>query len=274
MRIECVLLIGIILLGAESDRLGAGGKAKDEEIVAAMDLTKLYTESGAAFDKKYKGKTVTVEGIVTGAGVKETSLDGKPGKVFLMIEGYKKPGDPVSHSVRCEESGPDFEGIRTGHKVRIRGTVQGHKDTLFAAELRDCKVVKVFADDYPPSKAARAEAKKLQGRWKIVGAEAAGTKLSAKQAGFDAISFEGYQVYLHQGDKSFSFGLVLDPEKSPKNMDLTGKGSLPCIYTLVKDELTLTLPGQKKEGGYLRANGQDTSKHTGLLLRAEREKSK
>src|SRR5262249_8136362 len=210
-----------------------------EDVVSALQLTKEYAENPAEFDKKYKGKTVTVEGTVSSASVKDVAVGGKPARTFLIIEGYNKPGEGP-FIVRCEESGPDFEGIRSGHKVRIKGTVQGHSPTLQAAELRDCKVVKVFADDYPPSKAAREDVKKLQGKWKITGAEAEGKKLDAKQAGFDAITFEGYNVHLHQGDKLYAFGLAVNPEKSPKTLDLLGgKVPLPCIYALEGDRLRL-----------------------------------
>src|SRR5262249_44624139 len=147
-----------------------------------------------------------------------------------------------------------------------------HSPTLQAAELRDCKVVKVFADDYPPSKAAREEVKKLQGKWKITGAEAEGKKLDAKQAGFDAVSFEGYNVLLHQGDKLYSFGLHGDQEKSPKAMDLRGgKAPLPCIYRREGGRLRLALPAAGKDG-FTRPETLDTTKTKALVLNAEREK--
>jgi uncharacterized protein (TIGR03067 family) len=237
-------------------------------------MMKVYAEDPAKFDKDYKGKTVTVEGRVSTTGVKLTAAVGTQtnAKTYLMLDGYTKPGSPVPYQVRCEESGPDFEGLHTGHKVRVRGTVQAHSDTSVAAELRDCKVVKVFAKDYPPSKAARAEVKKLQGKWKVVGGEADGKKLAAKQAGFDAVSFEGYQAYLHQGNQLLSFGLVLDPDKSPKAMDLVGGKTLPCIYTLEDNHLRLMLPPPVKGGDFTRPEGLDTAQHKGLVLDAERQK--
>lgn len=268
-----LFLLGITALAMLASDLGAGGK-KEDEVVSAEALAKLYAESPKEFNAKYQGKTIIVEGRVNGAGVKDSPLDGKVTKSFLMLDGFQKPGDSYSHLVRCEESGPDFEGIRVGHKVRIQGVVQGHKDTLVAVELQKCKVVKVFADDYPPSPAAREEVKKLQGVWKVLGGEAEARKLTPLQAGFDSIRVEGWQVYLNQGTKAFSFGLVIDPSKSPTTIDLTGKGSLPCIYVLDKDMWTLVLPGRDKAGMLVRPNGFDTTKHQGLLLRAQREKSK
>jgi uncharacterized protein (TIGR03067 family) len=267
-----LLLVGLAVLPFLSPRLGAGGK-EAEEVVTAEQLTKEYAENPAGFDKKYKGKVVTVEGVVTSSGVKLTAATGDkgPARTFLMMDGYRKPGSAVPFMVRCEESGPDFEGIRANHKVRIRGTAQGHNDTSVAAELRDCKVVKVFADDYPPSKSARAEVKKLQGTWKVVGGESDGKKLDAKQAGFDAISFEGYTAQLHQGTQVLSFGLAVDPDKSPKTLDLIGKATLPCIYALDGDRLQLALPASGKEG-FTRPKTLDTAQNKGHLLIAERQK--
>src|ERR1043166_2810769 len=174
-RLMCHLSIVLaMLVGSQASRpstLGLAGDKKGGDAVDAVALTKVYAENGADFDTKYKGKTVTVEGRVAGTGV-------KLGKAtFLMIDGYTKPGQPFSHQIRCEESSPDFEGIRIGHQVQIRGTVQGYSDTSVAAEMRDCKVVKVFANDYPPSKAAKADVKKLQGVWKVASAEANGKPL-------------------------------------------------------------------------------------------------
>jgi uncharacterized protein (TIGR03067 family) len=231
----------VLLNPGDATRLGAGDKKKIEPI-SAEQITRVYAEKPDEFNNVYTGKTVTVEGIVSNSGVK-----GDNGKVYLMIRGYTKPGARVAHSVRCLESGPDFEGIRQGHKVRIRSTVQPHKETLYAAELRDCTVIKVFDKDYPPTKAARLNAKKLRGKWKVVSAEENGKKLLGKQMGFDALSIEGYTIYLHQGNRAFAFGLAFDPEKTPKNLELTGgKAALPCIYSLEGDRLRLFLPGQKK----------------------------
>ena len=261
------LLVLLILASVHVVRVSGpvrAGDKKGDDIVDAVDLTKLYAENPAEFDKKYKGKTIIVEGMTGSTGV-------KAGKAtFLMIGGYSKPGQGYSHEVRCEQSTPDFEGIRNGHKVRIQGTCQGHSDTSVAAELRDCKVIKVFADDYPPSKATKAEVKKLQGKWTVTSAESGGKKLEPKQA-FEAVSFEGYTAYLHQGDKLLSFGVAANPEKTPKTIDLVGGKTLPCIYTLDGDKLRLALPALNKDGTFTRPTDFDT-KSGSLVLEAERAK--
>jgi uncharacterized protein (TIGR03067 family) len=265
------LLAGFSAVHLRSHRVGAGDK-EEPPALSAEQFTKEYADNPAEFDRKYKGKVVTIEGVVGSTAVKLSApADKAPGKTYLMLDGYRKPGAPVAHMVRCEESGPDFEGIRAGHKVRIRGTAQGHSDTSIAAELRDCKVVKVFAADYPPSPAARAEVKKLQGTWKVVGGESGGKKLPADQAGFDAISFEGYTALLHQGKQRLSFGLVLDPGKTPKRMDLIGKATLPCVYALDGDRLQLALPARDKDGSFTRPETLDTAQSKGHLLIAERQ---
>jgi uncharacterized protein (TIGR03067 family) len=269
-KLHVALAIGVAMIGtlvswAGLPLVNAGEKEKDK-VIAVLELTKDYAENAGDFDKKYQGMVVTIEGVVGTTGVKVA------GKTFLMMDGYTKPGDKYAHLVRCEESGPDFEGIRKGHKVRIKGTVQGHSETSVAAELLDCKVVKVFADDYPPSKSARAEVKKLQGMWKVVGGEAEGKQLGPKQAGFDAVSFEGYTVYLHQGNQLLPFGLALDPDKAPKTLDLLGgKATLPCIYASDGGKLRLVLPASAK-GGFTRPEGFDTTKTQCLLLNAEQQK--
>jgi uncharacterized protein (TIGR03067 family) len=215
----------------------------------------------------YKGKTLVVEGIVGRGLVK----DGET--TYLLLEGHTKPGDGYEHIVRCVETVPDFEGIRIGHKVRIRGTVQGHKENLNAVELRDCKVVKVFADEYPPSKEVRAEVKKLQGKWTVLSQEANGKKLQGAEAPFTAVSIEGYNVYLHQGKQTMHFGLALDLGKEPKHMDLLGtKATLPSIYSHEGDKMLLYLPALLKSGGFIRVGGFDTAKYGGILLRLERKK--
>lgn len=242
------------------------GQDKDEP-VAATELMKVYASGPAAFDKAYKGKTLTIEGIVSNSSVK----DGQ--KSFLMIAGYKKQGAAISNDVRCEESTADFEGIRVGHKVRIRGTLQGHSETSSAAELRDCKVVKVFADDYPPSKAVKEEVKKLQGPWKVVAMEANGKKLAGAEAPFTNLTVEGYKIYLHQGNQAMLFGVTFDLAKDPKQIDLVGaNASLPSIYALDGDKLQLFLPALLKGGGFRRSSGFDTVKNAGILLKAERQK--
>jgi uncharacterized protein (TIGR03067 family) len=238
---------------------------KQDDAVSAEELTKVYDKGAAEFDKAYKGKAIIVEGIVSLSGAKAGA------KSYLMIDGFRKPGESYVHRMRCEETA-DFEGIRAGHKVRISGTVQGHSE-ISVAELRDCKVVKVFADDFPPSKEVKAEVKKLQGKWKILSHEANGKKLAGAEAPFTAVEFDGYIVLLHQGKQYLQFGLKLDLAKTPKQMDLVGGRTLPSIYLLDGDKMQLFLPAVTKDGkGFVRAGNFDTAESAGILLKIERQK--
>jgi uncharacterized protein (TIGR03067 family) len=267
------LVLGLLLAGMGlhfgSPLRGAGGKEGDDTITA-MQLMKDYADSAAGFDKKYKGKVITVEGVVALTAVKKNEGDKT---TYLMMLAYTKPGTTEEYRVRIEESGPDFEGIRAGLKIRVRGTVGGHSELSIAAELTECKVLKVYADDYPPSKAVREEVKKLQGKWKVVSGEADGKKLTPKQVAFDAITFEGYSVTLHEGTKLYVFGVALDPGKTPKAIDLTGgKVLLPCVYALEGGKLQLVLPAAAKDGTFSRPPVVDSTKHMGLVVNAERQK--
>ena len=246
---------------------GAATAQDKDETIPAGTMMKVYASGAAEFDKAYKGKTVTIEGIVSNSSVK----DGK--KTYLMIAGYKKPGANFTNDVRCEESSADFEGIRIGHTVLIRGTAEGHSETSSAAELRDCKIVKVTGNDYPPSKAVKEEIKKVQGQWKVVAMEANGKKLEGAEASFTHVTFEGYKVYLHQGNQALLFGVTFDLAKDPKQIDLVGaNATLPSIYALDGDKLQLFLPALLKGGGFRRSSGFDTVKNAGVLLKAERQK--
>lgn len=257
MRIVLAAVITALVLPV------AGAQDKDAP-VSALELTKVYSQGAAEFDKTYKGKTITIEGVVSGAGLKDGA------KSFLMIKGYFKA--PISHDARCVETA-DFEGLRVGHKVQIRGAVHGHSEMSAAAELRNCKIVKVFADDFPPTAAVKEEVKKLQGKWKVLVHEANGKKLEGNEAPFTEVTIEGYNVYLHQGSSLLHFGLKLNLGKTPNQVDLVGsQATLPSIYALDGDMMQLYLAEVLKNGGFRRPGGFDTTKYGGILLKIERQK--
>src|SRR5579864_1525725 len=97
-----LLAVGVTMAGWTGSLGVAGDKDKDD-VISVVALTKDYAETPADFDKKYKGKSVTVEGTVSLTGARVGKM------TFLMMNGYTKPGQSYPHSVRCEESGPDFE---------------------------------------------------------------------------------------------------------------------------------------------------------------------
>jgi uncharacterized protein (TIGR03067 family) len=267
-----LLVCGLVSLGAggllaASARLAAGGKekGKGEPVVAAMELTKVYATDAAGFDKKYKGKEVLVEGVVTDANAEDS------GKRMVLLQGYQNPKEGFSYIVRVLADSK-FEGLRIGHKIRVRGVCQGYKETLAAAELRDAKLVKVFADDFPPSAAVKEELKKLRGDWKVVGAEAEGQKLTVKDVGVEGFHISGRQLRIDLTGKRHGYlGLVVDPGKTPRTMDWvnpSGKKTL-LIYELKGDRLRLAMPGPKSEK---RLASFDSAKTSGLIITAERAK--
>jgi hypothetical protein len=135
-RLRNVLLS--LLLAAVSVVLTAPSnpaRAGKETRVTAEQLAQDYSNNPATFNKQYKGKVVVVEGTVELAD----AVDARK-QHWLMLKGYQKKGNPVPTMVRCQYV-PEFKGLKEGQKVTVQGTCQGHSDTVFAAELVDCKLV-------------------------------------------------------------------------------------------------------------------------------------
>ena len=236
--------VGLAVLLTSSANRAADKEKGDAPVVLAEALAKEYATDPDAFDKKYKGRVVTVEGMVTHI-TRPGPLDKEP---FCVLAGYTKPGERFGVQVNCT-IGAGFEGVRIGHKVRVKGAVEGHSKTRLAAVLKDCTVVKVLADDFPPSKEAAAAVKTLQGKWKVTAVE--GTKATANQLGVEEIEVDGYQMVWRAftGKKEgvtgreILFGLSVDPAKKPKEMTLyLSAGSLPGLYELDGDKLRVCVP--------------------------------
>src|SRR5262249_54720367 len=115
IRLLCASVLALAAVGA----LAAGGDKKDRAVVAAVKITKLYAEDPAGFDKKYKGKTVVVEGVVALV----TALDKFEKHRFVMLEGYRKGKESSTYRIRCRDVA-EIDDLRIGHKVRIKGTCQ------------------------------------------------------------------------------------------------------------------------------------------------------
>lgn len=58
-----------------------------------------------------------------------------------MLKGFQKKGDPVDIAVRCKHI-PEFKGLEEGQEITVRGKCLPHKDTILAAELVDCQLIK------------------------------------------------------------------------------------------------------------------------------------
>src|SRR5262249_7610308 len=100
--------------------------------------------------------------------------------------------------------------------------------------------------DQPQDDVVQAELKRLAGTWAAVEFEAEGRKMSVKDLGGGAPlvqEYRGDRLMVKQGDKVMEEGTVrLDPAKSPKAMDVTGKRdgrevTLRAIYELTGDTL-------------------------------------
>jgi uncharacterized protein (TIGR03067 family) len=273
--VACGLFLGGGCLLLTSPDLAAGGKdkGKDGPAISAVQLTREYATDPAGFDKKYKGKEVVVEGIVKATHAHEV----QPRRRMILLEGYQKPKDPIGYIVRFPATA-EFDGVRIGHKVRVRGTCQGHKETLFAAELRDPKLVRVFGDDYPPGAAVKAALRQLRGDWKVVRAEAKGEKLTAKDIEVEGFAIEGRNLTLKLTENRVAdLGLVLDPTKKPATMDWVNPDDsrTRLIYELKGDRLRVGMPvSPKGPKGAKRPAGFDVAKEPVLVITAERAKAK
>jgi uncharacterized protein (TIGR03067 family) len=109
-----------------------GGPVK----VTAPELAKLYAEDQKKFDATYKGKQVIVTGEVHSSG-----YDPFDKKNWMMLKGFKGPDDLVETTVRFWTT-KEFEGLKAGDRVRMRGTVVGFQKAILAAELKDPKLEK------------------------------------------------------------------------------------------------------------------------------------
>jgi hypothetical protein len=131
-----LLLIVVGVFG--SSQLAAATPAEDKPIaVTAAKLAEAYATDPAAFDKTYKDKVVEVEGVVETPKAQDSTNK----KDYVMLHGFEKKGDVVPTLVRCELT-KELEGLKAGQAVRIKGTCRGHKKTVLAAEIVDCKLIK------------------------------------------------------------------------------------------------------------------------------------
>lgn len=234
--------------------------------VPIQEFTTLYGTNQEAFDEKYKGKDVVQEGIVGGI----THPDPVTKKVYAMLPGFHKAGEAVSFSARCVYD-PSFDDMRIGHKVQIKGTCQGYSKTSYSAELKNCKLVMVLDDDYPPSAKVKAVIKGLQGKWKVVKAEADGKERDAKMIGFEELIFENYRLEFRGGNRLVVWGAAPVADKETKAIDLhNGRGvRLPCAYALNGKALRLAIPASNPQG-IERPASFDSSKSRMLVLTAEK----
>jgi uncharacterized protein (TIGR03067 family) len=128
---------------------------------------------------------------------------------------------------------------------------------------------------------AAKEMKKLEGTWKVVAAEASGTKVPDDKLKDAVVIIKGDKLTLgDKGDKGAKdLVFKIDPSKKPKQIDLTDpkdkdKTALG-IYSLEGDELKLCIPlsppGKKDEK--TRPDSFETKDKKALIFTCKREKS-
>lgn len=136
----------------------------------------------------------------------------------------------------------------------------------------------------PPAVPAKTDWDLIQGTWQIVGLEAHGRPEPARNYQSNQIIFIKDRVILREwGYPPLEFTFTLDANRTPKTIDLTGKGVVVRgIYTLNGDDLTLsvglggmrpaefvTRPGSDSETFYLKRSRWERYSHRTLGVSVE-----
>jgi len=102
-----------------------------------------------------------------------------------------------------------------------------------------------------PDDAAKKDAQKLQGTWKVTGVIAAdGKKIPADEIPDVKLTFEDNKITHSQGGKEGAkFTFKLDPSKKPGTYELTGENGqvVKGIYLIDGDDLKYAAEGDGKE---------------------------
>lgn len=127
---------------------------------------------------------------------------------------------------------------------------------------------------------AAKEMKKLEGSWKVTATKVGGKSLPEKVFEGDRMVIKGNRLTMVSGEKkkgSLDFTFTIDPAKKPKHIDLTDavmKKTVPCIYALTGDELTICIPLVEKAKGEApkRPQSLDAKDKPQICFTAKREK--
>jgi uncharacterized protein (TIGR03067 family) len=115
----------------------------------------------------------------------------------------------------------------------------------------------LLAADAPNDDAVKKEKAKLLGTWKVASLEANGQKVPEEFIKDLRLVFTADALTRMKGDKAESgAGYRLDPSKTPKWLDMTGKTDgkdrvIPAVYALEEDTLKLCFPADYKKDGKL-----------------------
>ena len=110
-------------------------------VVSAEQLAKDYATDPKGFDKKYKDKVLIVEGVVQTPMAKDKDLTTGKETTWLILNGFKKAGDPVDTTVNFTGIA-DLKSVKKGDKVQVQGKCLEHSEKWYAARLEDAKLMK------------------------------------------------------------------------------------------------------------------------------------
>ncbi len=114
----------------ESKTVESPKKSEKEEAISisAAELFKNYKEDIDKADSEYKGKFLTVEGVVNDIN---KDIDGKP---YLTLKTDDRFGE-----VQCFfDKSATIESLKKGQTVKVNGKVLG---MMFTVILKECKLV-------------------------------------------------------------------------------------------------------------------------------------
>jgi uncharacterized protein (TIGR03067 family) len=101
-----------------------------------------------------------------------------------------------------------------------------------------------------PDEAAKKDAQKLQGTWKVIGVVTAeGKKLTADEVPDVKLIFDGDKItHVQGGNAGAKFTYKLDPSKKPATYELTGENGqvIKGIYLIEGDDLKYAAEGDGK----------------------------
>jgi hypothetical protein len=108
--------------------------------VSATQLTQDYAKGAAAADKKFKGKTLIVEGVIADLGKTPDSGLGSQPIIFLLGFDEKSLKAARVEAVLRDTDPKPVAGLAKGQKVKVKGECVGKMGDNVA--LRFVKVVK------------------------------------------------------------------------------------------------------------------------------------
>jgi hypothetical protein len=114
---------------ATEPRIGPQG----EVMLSAVALAQDYATDPAAFDRKYSGKLVIIEGIV--------AFDRMSDRTWGDLLPLKGHGDVLIRCVRTGAFAEQAEGVKANRKVTVRGRVHPYQKGRNAVVMTECDLL-------------------------------------------------------------------------------------------------------------------------------------